>query len=217
MKWKGLLFLFFGPPVLGGEHFQLGEKVHSADLVVEVYVTVHGDIPSHWPNTAYDPQGWAFPEGLVHKSQAEQRRVFRRPGVEVGPLPSPSQAFLFSRSSRCWWTAHARGGLRALVFLNAEGNPVPFGVEHEWGRYTDLNPDYEEVVEAVKWSLEYRESLEPIKATLQTTESPYLLTVAAKALHNLEGMAAVTAALGGEDSARFKAAHRPPSEPAICR
>ncbi len=148
---RAALFLCALMPVaLAGDSIAPYTKLSRAAVVIEVHLPLEGTIPESWPNQGYAPQGWAFPDELVTagRGKAEITRVVVG-SAEVATVPEGFH--VFGSGSPCWWLAHRRGGLRTLVFLEADGEgwrPV-FGVEHEWGGYTDLHPGYDALVAAL--------------------------------------------------------------------
>jgi hypothetical protein len=149
-----LMLLCVTPTVAhAGDSLSLYDKLAQADLVLEVQLPVEGAIPATWPNQAYDPQGWAFPDALVvagRERGAVTRVVVGAGGL--GSLPEVPEAFVFSSNSPCWWLAHQRGSVRSLVFyeggMSGRASQI-VGVEHEWGAYSDLSPDYDALVAAI--------------------------------------------------------------------
>lgn len=147
------LVLSFPSFAVAGEEQSLSHKLFQAEQVVEVRMPVAGTVPESWPNKVYDPQGWAFPDSLASEARGKvelARVVVAPPGGEQTNLPA--SLHLFASDSRCWWAAHARGEVRALVFLERQGEAARqvFGVELERGAYSDFNPHYDDLVAAVQ-------------------------------------------------------------------
>jgi len=167
--------------------YSLGEKLKDAVAVFEFYVPVAGELPADAPGEVRDSERRKFPHSLVEQDDVRLCRVFRRDPAVPPPLVDASGVSVFSRGSRCWWRAHERGGIHTLVFVDAEGKRTPQGVEHERGRYTDLNPDYSQLIEAIEWSLANREDAAAAGEVLVPEQTnPYLLLAAGASLRALE-------------------------------
>jgi hypothetical protein len=149
------LLLLCATPSLAwaGESLSLYDKLARSALVIELRVPLDEPLPESWPNQGYDPQGLAFPDQLV--AAGRERATVERVLVGAGDLvklPVPEQPWVFGSASACWWLAHQRGAVRSLLFLQ-RGGPSGwqqvYGVEHEWGTYSDLNADYDLLVVAI--------------------------------------------------------------------
>jgi len=186
-----LLALIVLPTAMAGESLSPSDKLTRSELVLEVRLPVVGAIPASWPNQAYDPQGWAFPDALVTTGRegAEITRVVVGAGG-IGTLPAPGSFHIFGSGSACWWLAHQRGGLRSLVFLEQRDDGSfhqIFGTEQEWGGFTDLEPGYEALVAALDradtWNDERASAVavpmrwQDQRAAL-VSDDPYLLVLA---------------------------------------
>ena len=221
-RWRTLwvlgCVLAWARPSVAGDFFSLSEKLYASHGVVEIYVPVEGKVPKNWPNKTYDPRGWGFPDVLVGKASAERRRLWPVDATESLSGVDPTKSFLFSGGSRCWWKAHQKGGLRSLVFVDAQGNAVRFGVEHERGRYTDLNPAYEELIAAITWFFSNRDNLTTARALLhEKQKNPYLLMVGGAVLMTHGGHTDLEKHIGGADSALYKRIHQAPDDTSFCR
>jgi len=186
-----LLALTVLPTAMAGESLSPSDKLARSELVLEVRVPVVGAIPASWPNQAYDPQGWAFPDDLVTagREAAEITRVVA--GDEgLGALPEPGSFHVFPSTSACWWLAHQRGELRTLVFLERleDGSlQQVMGTEHSWGGYSNLEPSYDALVSALGrakgWSDERATAVDAAalwqdQRQALTQDDPYLLVLA---------------------------------------
>ncbi len=138
----------------GGVRMTMADKVFQAESIVEVRLPLDQPIPKHMPAKAYDPKGQSFPRVLFDRAMKEAKieRVLKPlPGGKTIPLPK--QIYVFAIQSPCWWKAHRQGSLRSLVFLkrDADGRYEDSGgVEHEQGLYSDVNPDYAQLVKAIQ-------------------------------------------------------------------
>jgi hypothetical protein len=178
-----------------GEQLTLSQKVFDSDVILEVRLPLDQPIPEKWPTKKYDPKSRGFPEALIKKAQqsATVERVLRSGSSEPAPTV-PENLYVFSSSSPCWWKAHERGAVRTLVFLKrfTDKTRAIAGVEHETGLYTDLNPNYEDLVTAIQqagaWPEERMravgaEMLWPAeREVLKSSKSPYLLNLAVEFL-----------------------------------
>lgn len=197
-----LLLLALAPSTRAGESLSLHDKLARSALVLEVRLPVSGAIPSEWPNQHYDPQGWGFPDSLVvaGRAQATVTRVVVGAGG-IGALPQPQDFHVFGSASACWWLAHQRGGLRTLVFLERDGDgwKQVLGTEQEWGGYTDLEPRYDQLVEALStasgWTDERAQGVAPESLWQDQRQAlvgddPYLLLLAREFLliHEASGV-----------------------------
>ncbi len=175
-----------GVPAEAGERLTLEDKVFQADSIVEVVLPLDQPIPKSWPNKTYDPKRAAFPHQLHSRAmkQAKVERVLKVP--KTGKPPTlPKQYAVFSIGSPCWWKAHAKGGLRTLVFLRLDrkGRHADLAeAEHETGLYSDLNPDYELMVRAIRTLSAWQEQSQPgpvrreeQKKILSASHDPYQL------------------------------------------
>ncbi len=219
LGWMGLVLGLCVPSAQAGPMYSLGEKLQHAAAVQEFYVPIAGEIPEDWPNESDDPEVGAFPDSLVKVKKENTRlcRVFRREGAETTPLMDASEVSVFSSSSRCWRKARQRGGLHTLVFVDAKGQRTPQGVEHERGRYTDLNPAYSQLIEAIEWSLANREDAAAARQVLTPEQTnPYLLLAAAASLQNLEGIEALSEVLGDHDGDFGERTRIPPADAGFC-
>ncbi|MFM8552100.1 MAG: hypothetical protein ACKOCD_07290 [Nitrospiraceae bacterium] len=150
------MLLLATPPVAFGEGLRLtlAEKVFQAESIVEVRLPLDQPVPKHQPAKTHDPKSQAFPRSLfvqAMKGATVERVLKPLPGGTQPPLPK--QIYVFAIQSPCWWNAHQRGSLRTLVFLkhDAKGRYEDSGgVEHEQGLYSDLNPDYAQLVKAIQ-------------------------------------------------------------------
>ena len=173
-----------------GEWLSLSEKVFRADAIIEVRLVFDKPIPKKWKNKKYDPLGWGFPDQLIGRAKtgATITRILKHVGGDSISLPGSFH--VFSSNSACWWKAHRRGEIRALIFLTKEKNGYKMflGVEHETGMYSDLNSDFELLIKAIEetsqWGEERMRAV-PVdmlwqrqKSILRNSESSYLLQVA---------------------------------------
>lgn len=153
----GGALLLASPSLVFGEgavRLTLADKVFQAESIVEVRLPLDQPIPKHAPSQASDPQGQVFPRALFDRAMKEatiERVLKPLPG---GKPPSlPKQIYVFAIQSPCWWKAHQKGSLRSLIFLkrDAKGRyDDSGGIEHEQGLYSDVNPDYGQLVKAIQ-------------------------------------------------------------------
>ena len=145
----------------GGEIVPLPEKVFRADVIVEVRLTFDRPIPRNWPNKSYSPTGMAFPDALIGRARASARITRRIAAAgDTANIVLPRSFHVFSSGSPCWWRAHKKKTLRVLLFFarNADGSLRQLvGVEYETGQYSDLNPDYASLTDAVTDALGWPE------------------------------------------------------------
>jgi len=176
-------------PLFAGEEIPFAEKVFSADVIIEVELRFLKPIPRNWPNDVFDPQGWGFPDQLIGEAKRDAtigRILYTK--ADTIHLSLPGSIFIFSSNSPCWWKAHKRKSLRALVFFTRESDgslKQACGVEQETGQYSDLNPQYEELVSAIQtsrsWQEERKRAVEPEMVWKEQqqilTESPNIYLV----------------------------------------
>lgn len=178
--------------VNAGEEISLGEKVFTADAVVEIELSFQKPIPKNWKNRTYNPAGWAFPDHLADEalSKAVVSRVLFST-VAPERIILPKRLFVFSSASPCWWRAHAKKSVRSLVFLKRDDTGAwnqDFGVEHETGHYSNLNPSYELLLTAIQearlWTEERTQALDvdarwqPQRRILLESANPYMQILA---------------------------------------
>jgi hypothetical protein len=218
---------------LAGEWLSLEQKLGGADAVLEVRLPLGQPIPERWPSQKYDPKGWAFPEELIQRAQAsaEVLRVLA-PAEGEAPATLPAPLPVFSAASPCWWKAHERGAVRSLLFLRDTGagrwQPV-FGVEHDAGLYSDLNPDYERLASAIAtaaaWPEERMRAVAPEalwqaqRRALADEGDPYLARLAWAFLGERDSAAVLDEAWGprgSQERERREQAMRLPHE-SVCR
>lgn len=215
-----------------GESLGLYDKLARSALVIELRVPLDQPVPESWPNQGYDPQGFAFPDALVAvgRERATVERALVGAGG-MGKLPVPEQPWVFSSSSTCWWLAHQRGSVRSLLFLE-RGGPSGwqqvYGVEHEWGAYSDLNPDYDALVAAITrasaWTDERVQAVDAAalwqdQRQALASDDPYLLGLARDFLLAHEASAVldeVWGAPGTPERAAHEAAARWPEHHGWC-
>ncbi len=152
-----VLLLLASPPAAlgeGGVRITLAEKVFQAESIVEVRLPLDQPIPKHLQTKTDDPKGQSFPRVLFDRAmkEAQVERVLKPlPGGKTPPLPK--QIYVFAIQSPCWWKAHRQGSLRSLVFLKRDTRgryEDSGGFEHEQGLYSDVNPDYAQLVKAIQ-------------------------------------------------------------------
>lgn len=207
---------------LAGEQFSAGQLSSRADTLVEVRLVLDERLPESWPNRTYDPTGWGFPGAIVDRAWTSATAT-----VLAGPEVTLDRAHVYSSSSRCWWKAHERGEVRALVFVERGGRQV-VGVEVERGRFSDLNPDYDALkgalVRAVAWTDERMAALDA-SALWQDQRAAllgeaHLRAVARDWLREHGGdsvLDEVWGAPGSDSRIRHEAAAEVPSDSEICR
>lgn len=176
----------------GAVRLSLADKVFQAESIVEVRLPLDQPIPKHAPSQTYDPQGRAFPRALFDRAMKDatiERVLKPLPG---GTPPSlPKQIYVFAIQSPCWWKAHQKGSLRSLIFLkrDAKGRYEDSGgVEHEQGLYSDVNPDYGQLVKAIQdvtsWTQEAGpRALAAQHKILTASHDPYQLYLTVKFLY----------------------------------
>lgn len=188
---------------LAGDWLALPEKLAQADAVVEVSLSVAGEVPASWPNRGYEPRGWGFPDALSRAALAGLKvtRVIKGEPEVLTSLPV-SQPWLFGSSSACWWAAHERGQVRSLVFLQRRGDGwvQVYGVEHGWGAYSDLNARYPQLVEALAQAAAWSEVDPAVATSALASDDPYLLELARAWVLAHGGEAAIDAAWGAPGS-----------------
>jgi hypothetical protein len=106
----------------------------------------------------------------------------------------------FSPRSRCWKKARARGSLKVLLFFERGTAKQLTGPGHEEGRYSELDPSYPQLVEAVERSQSWQdERMRAVPAALLWQEqrlalrsdNAYLVLLAAEFLNSHGGGAAL--------------------------
>lgn len=189
-----------------GEEISLGEKVFTADAIVEIELSFRKPIPRNWKNKTYNPTGWAFPGQLANDALSNavvSRVIFAT--VSPDKITLPSRPFVFAITSPCWWQAHENKSVRSLVFLKRDENGTWkqfFGVEHETGRYSNLNPSYELLVTAIQearaWPEERMHAVhadalwQTQRSILRESSNPYQQVLAVAFLEGHGGSKAIT-------------------------
>ncbi len=230
-----LLTAFVCGEANAGEWLSLGDKVFLSDQILEYEIVFDQAIPDHWPNKSYDRRGYAFPDSLLRKALASASLVSTLANFEQPKEPPrlPERIWVFSVGSPCWWKAHEKGRLRTLGFYRKSNSGKPagfFGVEHETGMFTDLNPAYPELLEAItqarSWTEERMRAVAPEmlwegqREILRESKNPYLLALAVRFLEDHDAREAVDRAWGKagtpEREAHEKLADDPHSRKGIC-
>jgi hypothetical protein len=121
------------PDSFAGPSYGLGWKALRSDLIVEIEFTV---LPKS--------QGWKAADAEARKAKI-LRTIFKRAGVKAST--KYLHMFPFSNDAACWPDAPTKA--RFLVFLTADGNEMPMGLEDDEGGYSSFNPDYEDLVSAI--------------------------------------------------------------------
>lgn len=214
-----------------GPRLTMAEKVFQAENILELTLPLDIPIPKTWPNKRYDPKGLAFPTPLFERAMKGMKveRVLK-------PLPNgktpqlPKQVYVFSIGSPCWWKAHEQGSLRSLVFLKGDAKgrfEDSGGVEHEQGLYSDLNPDYERLVQAIREVASWKKGRsEPVpqeeraaqRKILTTSHDPYRLYLTVQFLrrHAPEVLDEVWGAAGTSGRIQYDKMVTEPTMPSVC-
>jgi len=220
------------PAADAGPRVAMAEKVFKAEAIVEVRLPLDLPIPKQWPNKGYDPKGLAFPNPLFDRAMKGMKieRLLKAPPSGKPPA-LPKQIYVFSIGSPCWWKAHQHGSLRSLVFLRSDKKgrfEDSGGVEHEDGRYSDLNPDYEGMVraiqEAVAWQIGKDTAAPPEQRAAQrkiltSTHDPYRLYLAVHFLtrHDAALLDEVWGAPGTPGRSQYDRMVVEPAMPSACQ
>ena len=141
-------FVTFSRPVNAGPldaklsaSSRFAKMVYESDAIVELELRVVGKV-SRLDQDAGDD---AMPRSLIRRSlrDAKVTRVLKGPIAKI----DPREVAVFNRDSECWWKARKRGVIKALVFYR-KGKQMT-DVELNDGGYTNLNPDYRLMTQAV--------------------------------------------------------------------
>ena len=213
-----VLLLIITAHAIAGDIVPLAEKVFRADVIVEVQLTFDRPIPKNWPNRTYTPAGMGFPDALIRRaiSLAAVSRVLAS-SIDSARIRIPQSCHVFSSGSRCWWNAHRRKSLRVLLFFAASSDGQLrqiVGVEYETGQYSDLNPEYEALVAAVRAARQWpEERMRAVDASqlwqeqrtvLRAHSNPYAVDLVIAFLRVHQGETVINKEIGspGEDRRR---------------
>lgn len=230
MGWA-LLLLTPPPAALGadGVRMPMADKVFQAESIVEVRLPLDQPIPKHMPAKAYDPKGQSFPRVLFDRAMKEAKieRVLKPlPGGKTAQLPK--QIYVFAIQSPCWWKAHMQGSLRSLVFLKRDARgryEDSGGVEHEQGLYSDVNPDYAQLVKAVQEATSWKtgpaagpDDRAAQRKILESSHDPYQLYLTVQFLnrHAPEVLNEVWGAKGTPGRVQYDKMVTEPAPQAVC-
>lgn len=146
-------------PVWAGPWYSLGEKVFSADAIVEISIHFNNEnLQSVQP----------IPTHVIEKTVQQVEFIRSISGTPKKELISHLPTFhIFSSNSPCWTAAYFNKTTNVILFLKHSGKKYRqlTGVENGKGFYTSLNPDYKQLVSAIQtvthWPEERMQAIAP--------------------------------------------------------